>query len=153
MSSRGKTANPCVISPAGFRDLNAVRRVEQVCFGKDAWPLIDIIGVLALPGIVRFKAEINEQMVGFVAGEAKPWEGTGWIATIGVVPEYRRQGIALALMEECEQKMGLPCVKLCVRKSNEAAIQLYQRMGYNQVEVWPAYYQDKEDAIVMERKR
>lgn len=153
MSSRGKTANPYLISPAGFRDLNAVRRVEQVCFGKDAWPLIDIIGVLALPGIVRFKAEANEQMVGFVAGEAKPWEGTGWIATIGVVPEYRRQGIALALMEECEQKMGLPSVKLCVRKSNEAAIQLYQRMGYKQVEVWPAYYQDKEDAIVMERKR
>jgi ribosomal protein S18 acetylase RimI-like enzyme len=153
MGPRGKTKTPYMISPAGFRDLNAVRRVEQICFGKDAWPLIDIIGVLALPGIIRFKAEIKEQRVGFVAGEAKPWEGTGWIATIGVVPEYRRQGIALALMEECEQKMNLPSVKLCVRKSNDVAIELYKHLGYSQVEVWPNYYQDKEDAIVMERKR
>ena len=36
--------------------------------------------------------------------------------------------------------MRLPIVKLCVRKYNKAAIELYEHLGYRQVEVWPAYY-------------
>ena len=135
--------------PADLRDLNALRQVEQVCFGPDAWPLIDLFGVLSLPGVVRIKAMAGGRMVAFIAGEAKPWEGAGWITTIGVLPEYRRQGIAQELIAECEQRLGLPTVKLCVRRSNTAAISLYEKLGYRRLEIWPGYYSDKEDALVM----
>lgn len=139
--------------PAGLRDLNALRLVEQICFGPDAWPLIDLIGVLSFPGIVRIKALIGERMVGFIAGEAKPWEGAGWITTIGVLPEFRRLGIASRLILDCEMGMGLPSVKLCVRQSNKSAIALYKHLGYRDLQVWPAYYSDKEDALVMVKSR
>ena len=139
--------------PAGLRDLAALRNVEQICFGPDAWPLIDLIGVLSLPGVVRIKAVVQEQMVGFVSGETKPWDGAGWITTVGVLPEFRGLGIASRLMLDCEKAMQLPVAKLCVRRSNTKAITLYERLGYRHLEVWPGYYSDKEDALVMIKSR
>jgi ribosomal protein S18 acetylase RimI-like enzyme len=139
--------------PAGLRDLSALRQVEQICFGPDAWPLIDLIGVLSFPGIVRIKAVVQTRMAGFIAGEAKPWEGTGWITTIGVLPEFRRLGIASRLILDCETGMALPSVKLCVRRFNDPAIALYEHLGYRHLQIWPSYYSDKEDALVMVKSR
>jgi len=92
---------------------------------------------------------VEDHLVAFIAGEVKPWEGSGWITTIGVLPEYRRLGIARRLISNCEQRMGQPAVKLCVRRSNIAAISLYENLGYRRLEIWPLYYHDKEDALVM----
>ncbi len=44
------------IEPATLRDLGALRHLEQVCFPKDAWPLLDLIGVLTFRGVMRLKA-------------------------------------------------------------------------------------------------
>jgi len=104
------------ILPANLKDLGELRKLEQACFGKDAWPLLDLMGVLGLPGIVRLKAVIDERMVGFIAGDPKPWEVQGWITTVGVQPEYRRKGIGKALILECEERMKMPKVRLSVRK-------------------------------------
>ncbi len=69
--------------PANWRDLGGLRQLEKVCFPVDSWPLLDLIGVLSLPNIVRLKAVISDQMIGFVAGDKKSSD-LGWIATIGV---------------------------------------------------------------------
>ncbi len=153
MESVEQTAPACeyVIETAGWRDLNAVRRLEQVCFPKDAWPLWDVIGVLTLPSVVRLKATCGGELVGFIAGDIRRSEGTAWIATIGVLPEYRRRGIGAALLEACEAQIELERVRLCVRTTNEAAIHLYQRMGYSKVGEWKQYYHDGETAQVMEK--
>ena len=82
------------ILPASWRDLGALRHLEKVCFPKDAWPLLDLIGVLSLNNVVRFKAVREHQMIGFVAGEKKS-SALGWIATIAVLPKFRRQGAFL----------------------------------------------------------
>lgn len=141
------------IQNAGIGDLNALRRLEQECFGGDAWPLWDLIGVLALPGLVRLKASVDGNLAGFVGGDPHPAEETGWIVTLGVLPVYRRRGIAAALLAECESRMGLPKVRLSVRRSNFAAIALYQRRGYLPVDLWARYYFDGEDALVLEKIR
>ena len=141
------------IETATWHDLNALRQVEKVCFGQDAWPLFDLIAVLSFPNIVRLKATLENVMVGFVAGEIKTGEGAGWITTLGVLPDYRRQGIARSLLVECEEGLGMPQVKLSVRRSNLAAIQLYKEQGYSQTDVWPRYYLGGEDALVLEKKR
>lgn len=141
-----------VIEPATWRDLNSLRHLEKVCFPLDAWPLWDIAGVLTLPNVVRLKATADGQMVGFVAGDVRPTERMAWIATIGVLPEYRNRGIGGALLEACEQQLTTPHVRLNVRVSNQTAISLYQNRGYRRAGIWPGYYADGEDALIMEKQ-
>ena len=119
------------------------------------------MGILTFPNVVRLKAMLDGDMVGFIAADIRPPEGIAWIATIGVLPEQRERGIGSALLEACEAQLDVERrgghktkrIKLCVRKSNEGAIRLYERFGYREVDAWPAYYQDGEDSLVMEKQR
>lgn len=140
------------IVPATLRDISAIRDLEQVSFPLDAWPLIEMIGVLSLPSVERWKAVEDGQLIGFVAADIRRRQNLAWIATIAVHPDHRGRGIAKRLMEIVEQRVGMPAMRLSVRASNEAARKLYSSRGYEQVDVWPEYYQGDEDAIVMEKK-
>ena len=139
------------IISATIRDLNSLRKLEHTCFEKDAWPLFDLIAVLTFPDVVRLKAVEDNQMIGFVAGDPRPSQGFSWIATIGVLPEYQRKGIGRALLLACELQLKTPRVRLSVRASNQAAINLYEQEGYRTTDIWKAYYNDGENAIVMEK--
>jgi ribosomal-protein-alanine N-acetyltransferase len=138
---------------AHMSDLNALHRLEHECFERDAWPLLDLVGVLTIPGVVRIKAVINDEMIGFIAGEIDRTHQLGWVTTVGVRPQFRGQGIGTALLLACEESMNMPCVRLCVRRSNQSALRMYARNGYLQVDRWHAYYQDGEDAFVLEKCR
>jgi ribosomal protein S18 acetylase RimI-like enzyme len=139
------------ILPATLRDISALRRIEKACFPKDAWPLLDLLAVLSFPDVVRLKAVEEGQMVGFIAGDLRRDEGLGWIATIGVLPEYRRRGYGRLLLLECERRMNTSHFRLCVRAENTEAIHLYEIEGYERSDTWQGYYNDGGDAIVMEK--
>ena len=145
--------SPVSIEPATWRDLNALRALEQVCFPQDAWPLLDLIGVLTLPNVIRLKAQDDGKMVGFVAADIRRSQGLAWIATIGVLPEFRRRGIGAALLEACEARLDIPRIRLSVRASNHPAVRLYTRLGYHRYGSWPRYYSDGEDALILEKER
>ena len=140
------------IQSASIRDLAALRRLEQACFEKDAWPLLDLMAVLTWPNVIKLKAVENGEMVGFVACDPRPSERASWIATIGVDPRYQRRGIGRALLRACEHRTPQPNLKLTVRMSNHAAISLYEKEGYRSVDIWKRYYSDGEDGLVMEKK-
>ena len=139
------------ILPAGLRDLNGVRQLEHECFELDAWPLLDLMGVLTFPGIVRLKAVAGERMIGFAAGDRSRDDHIGWITTIGVAIAYRRKGVGKALLAGMEKALEMKTVRLCLRKSNTAALGLYHEAGYQRVDVWREYYAGGEDALVMEK--
>jgi ribosomal-protein-alanine N-acetyltransferase len=139
------------IVKASLRDLNALRKLEQISFDKDAWPFFDLIAVLTFPEVIRFKAVEDGQMVGFVAGDPRPREGWGWVATIAVDPRYQRRGIGRALLHQCEATLGVPRVRLTVRMSNQGAVTMYEKEGYGLIDIWQAYYNDGEDAMLMEK--
>ncbi len=141
------------IEQANLRDLGALRRLEQISFPTDAWPLLDLIGVLTFGGVVRLKAVCDQQMVGFIAGDVRRMEGLAWIATVAVLPEYRGRGIGAALLQACEAHIPVNKIRLCVRPSNDVAIRLYERFGYSKVGEWTKYYQDGESALVMEKQK
>ncbi len=148
--------NSVAIESANWRDLNALRQLEKECFPKDAWPLWDLIGILTLPAVLRLKAVAGEQLVGFVGVDIRPAEKLAWIATIGVLPAFRRQGIGGKLLEACEQELEgreprMSAIRLTVRMSNVTAIRLYEEMGYRRVGKWEGYYSDREDGLVMEK--
>ncbi len=139
------------ISPATWRDVKELHRLEQICFEKDAWPMLDLIAVLTLPASIRYKATIEDRMVGFIAGDQHHRENVGWVTTVGVLPEYRNQGIATALMLVAETNLQMPKVRLCVRRTNIDAQKLYIRLGYRQIDTWRHYYSGREDALVFEK--
>lgn len=141
------------IIPATIRDLNALRQLEKICFPEDAWSLFDLAAVLTYPGVIRLKAVDDGKMVGFIAGDPRRAQGFSWIATVGVLPDYRRQGIGRRLLRLCEEQLPTTRVRLSVRISNENAIQLYRQEGYQTINIWQSYYRDGTDAVVMEKSR
>jgi [ribosomal protein S18]-alanine N-acetyltransferase len=141
------------IVAASVLDLNALNKLERACFGKDTWPMLDLIAVLTFPDVIRLKAVEGGRMIGFVAGDMHNPDGLGWIATIGIDPAYRRRGIGRELLRACEAKLKSARIRLSVRASNDGAIRLYEQEGYRRVEVWQSYYNDGEAAIVMEKPR
>lgn len=141
------------ITAASIRDLNALNKFEHVCFGKDAWPILDLIAVLTFPDVVRLKAVEDGHMIGFAAGDMQNPDGLAWIATIGIDPQYRRRGIGRELLRACEARLKGGRIRLSVRASNDVAIRLYEQEGYRRIDIWRAYYNDGESAIVMEKER
>ena len=76
------------------------------------------------------------------------------IVDVGVRPEYRGKGVGTELMT-CMLKnaahINVKKVFLEVRKSNEAAIRLYKKLGFSVVFTRKNYYQDNgEDALIMD---
>ena len=140
------------IVKASILDLTALRKLEIESFAKDAWPLFDLIAVLTFPDVIRFKAVEDAQMVGFVAGDPRPREGWGWVATIAVDSRYQRRGIGRALLHACEKKLGVPRSRLTVRLSNHGAIAMYEKDSYQSIDLLKGYYNDGEDALLMEKE-
>lgn len=141
-----------IIETATWRDLKDLQQLEKVCFQLDAWPLLDILGVLTIPQIIRYKASEQEKLVGFIAVDLRRSQQTAWIATLAVLPDYRKSGIGSTLIKISEDEVNLPRIRLSVRQSNQPAIQLYQKHGYQQIEVWKKYYKGGDNAFVFEKK-
>lgn len=82
-------------------------------------------------------------------------EPTGHVTSLAVLTEYRRKGLAKALMDQLhahlEQTHGVSSVGLHVRRGNQAATGLYQRHGYNVNQVMEHYYADGEQAYFMKK--
>lgn len=139
------------IQSASLLDLTALRKLERDCFEKDAWPLLDLIAILTWPDIIRLKAVEDKAMIGFAACDPRPSQSVAWIATIAVHPNFQRRGVGRMLLRACEERVSQPRLKLSVRMSNYGAISLYEKEGYQTVDVWGRYYSDNEDALVMEK--
>jgi len=79
------------------------------------------------------------------------------INNLAVAEPYRRRGIGTALMGYVLKegaRMGAQRATLEVRRSNDAARQLYERLGFSAAGVRPAYYTNPvEDALVLWREQ
>ena len=96
---------------------------------------------------------MDGEFAGFVGADIRKRERIGWIVTIAVSPRFRNLGLGSRLLLACEDAMDIPTIKLSVRKSNRAAINMYIKYGYAQSEIWKEYYIDGEDAIVLQKNR
>lgn len=90
-----------------------------------------------------------------LAGYAGMWciIDEGHITNVAVASEFRRQGIASAILEALIAKgreMGIRAFTLEVRASNTAAQELYSKFGFKSMGYRPGYYEDnKEAAMIM----
>lgn len=92
----------------------------------------------------------NGQAVGYMGMWILADEGH--ITNVAVAKDFRRQGIAAALVEDfirLAKERQLVFITLEVRESNYGAISLYEKKGFVPVGRRKRYYENKEDAILM----
>ncbi len=96
-------------------------------------------------------AEIQRQIVGYIIFWQLPKEVD--IHNLAVHPAFRRQGIGRRLLSAAIEKAkgeGAERVTLEVRKSNQAAQNLYHSLGFQDRGIRKGYYSDDgEDALIM----
>jgi ribosomal-protein-alanine N-acetyltransferase len=79
------------------------------------------------------------------------WPDQEHLVSIAVVPESRKKGVGQALLDHMTKRVKRGNLRLEVRKSNKAAMELYRKNGFVQTGVAHSYYTDGEDAIQMEK--
>jgi [ribosomal protein S18]-alanine N-acetyltransferase len=136
------------------RDLEAIDRIERRSY-PTPWSRSMFASELAKPSSVSLGAYDGEagELVGYlvISRYVDAWH----VMNVAVVPERRRQGIASALFDrlfEVTGNDGRRGYTLEVRISNQAAIKLYERLGFQSRGVRRGYYTDnREDALIMWR--
>lgn len=149
---------PTMWPPAAYRRelQNKAARYVAVTEVLDAPPPADDPG--GLFSIVRRRfgggdtpGPAPERLLGF----AGLWlmVGEAHVVTIAVREAFRRMGIGERLLIACIEtalELDQEVVTLEVRKSNDAAIAMYAKYGFERAGVRPRYYTDnREDAVIM----
>ena len=136
--------------PMDRSHLDAVAALERVCFSKP-WPRSMLEDELYNPNVSLVVAEGEDGAVlGY--GEIGVVLDEGCLEKIAVDPAWRRQGVAEAILSAYLRfgRAKLAFLTLEVRTSNEAAIALYQKLGFEEVGRRKGYYTDpREDAVLM----
>ena len=147
------------MSSVGFRrlqlrDLREIEAIERRSY-PTPWSRSMFAGEIAKPSSIclgAFDAE-SARLIGYliVSRYVDAWH----VMNVAVAPDYRRLGIASRLLNDLFELTvhdGQRGYTLEVRVSNEAAIRLYERMGFLGRGVRRGYYTDnREDALIMWR--
>lgn len=139
-----------MIIPFQEEDLQAICDLEAKCF-KDPWKEKDFLYEWKENPFSQIYVYKKENQI---CGYAILWTTfeIAQIANIGVDPACRNQHIGFELMtflQEQARENGCEFMSLEVRMSNKAAIGLYEKCGFIQVNISKRYYPDGEDALVM----
>jgi [ribosomal protein S18]-alanine N-acetyltransferase len=144
-----------VIEPlASIDDVEAMRAVERASF-TNPWTLEMYLAELKNPEVSFFFLARSD---GAVVGFCSFWRvlDEQHINNLAVIPERRREGIGSALLTHVLRegaRMGAGRATLEVRRSNEAARQLYEGFGFTVSGVRRTYYTNPaEDALVLWRE-
>lgn len=80
-----------------------------------------------------------------IAGEAE-------LYYIAIKKEFRRKHLADELLNYFIKNFDVDSIFLEVRASNAPAISFYRKNGFKEIGIRKKYYQNGEDAIIMEKK-
>ena len=132
--------------------LPQVAALEKACF-SDPWSTESFACELENPLSLWLVALDGETVAGYVGSQSVFDEAD--IMNVAVRTEYRRRGVARALLLELERRLAQNCVTtvaLEVRASNEPARRLYAALGYAQAGLRKNYYfHPKEDALILKK--
>jgi ribosomal-protein-alanine N-acetyltransferase len=138
----------------GLRDLAAIEAIERRAY-RTPWSRSMFAGELAKPSSLCLGAVDEEgTLVGYliISRYVDAWH----VMNIATAPEHRRRGVATALLERLFQMTADDAQRgytLEVRVSNEDAIRLYERLGFERRGIRRGYYTDnREDAVIMWRE-
>ena len=142
-----------ILRPMDETHVSQVAMIERLCFSLP-WTEACIAKELTNPLSCWLVAMDGDTVAGYIGSQSVLGEAD--IMNVAVAPQYRRRGIAEALLGELQQVLkaqGVYCLTLEVRVSNDTAIALYEKLGYREVGRRPNYYhRPKEDALILRKE-
>lgn len=139
-----------VIRKLESRDAEGLGRLAQEIFTMP-WSVNAFAALVEDKNSIFFVAEEDGQIIGGCGLTHILDEGD--IHNVMVAPAYRGRGIAVRMMENLLNEgttQGIDAFTLEVRVSNEAAIRIYEKLGFVSEGVRPKFYEKPvEDALIM----
>lgn len=137
-----------MIARATPGDIAAMAAIEARAH-QHPWSEAQLAAELTLPQARVSVTRLDGVMAGYlvawlVAGELQ-------ILNLCVSPEYRRRGVARALLLDALRDRQSATLE--VRRGNVEALALYRAQGFAQVGVRQRYYHDGEDAVLLDWHR
>jgi [ribosomal protein S18]-alanine N-acetyltransferase len=132
------------------RHLARILEIERACFAADAYSRGLFLELYRDCGGLFFVAKSARRIGAYMVTCAEA--GSAEIVSLAVHPDYRRQGMARALIEHTLDKLragGTRRVELRVRPANAAALRLYRSCGFRRIGIDRGYYEDGGDAVRM----
>ena len=127
------------------RDYPAIARIQILCPEAAQWPIGDYSQFETLVALVA------SEVAGFCAWRQSA-KDEAELLNLAVHPAHHRKGVASALLNQLCQTAKGP-IFLEVAENNLPAIALYEKHGWSQIGIRPAYYPlGKINAIVMNNR-
>jgi ribosomal-protein-alanine N-acetyltransferase len=153
-------------------DLPTVIDIENASF-SNPWPRELLRRQLGLPGFFVYEEDghvcgyiiiqlhrpsllswLEQRLSRWLGQSREPALPSGHVINLAIAPAHRRRGLARLLLEvgfDYLQRQDARYVDLEVRVTNQAAIKLYEGLGFQVIALLPHYYQTDEDAYLMRK--
>lgn len=146
-----------IIRKATLDDIEDLLKIENECF-VDPWKRKDLdYELMENPINEVLVLEKDMKLIGFI--DYMITFNSATISQIAILPPYRGKGYARSLLDAMEKSFPkddidnvVETITLEVRVSNEKAINLYEKNGYEKVTIKPKYYSNGEDALYMVKR-
>lgn len=128
--------------------LDDVYNIEKICF-SNPWSREDLESQIDSGTAHFLVADVDGRAVGYMGLQI--FSGEGYVTNVAVLPEFRGQGIASALIAR-QMENDMEFITLEVRQSNQPALKLYEKSGFERVGIRPNFYSNPdENAVIMTR--
>ncbi|MDE7232888.1 MAG: ribosomal protein S18-alanine N-acetyltransferase [Lachnospiraceae bacterium] len=131
-------------------DVPFISRLEEETFSMP-WSAASFLQMIEKEDARYYVAEEDGKLLGGCGLLLIAEEGN--ITNVVVVPEARRRGVAMGMLTHllaAGDREGLTAYTLEVRVSNQAAIALYEKLGFVSEGIRPNFYEKPtEDAMIM----
>ncbi len=132
------------------RFFEEIYKIHIDCFKEEAMTKSMLLAEILCPSRRYFVAVEGKDVLGYIGAWNTKTDYS--IISIAVDPNYRRSGIAKALIKKIEEdcyNKGLYAISLEVAEDNLPAISLYRSQGYMITNARKNYYKGGKTAFVM----
>jgi ribosomal protein S18 acetylase RimI-like enzyme len=134
-------------------DFDTLYEIDQACYEPEvAYSKRELRAYLRFSGSDCLVAEAEKRIAGFCISARR--DDLGYIITIDVLPQFRRDHVGTKLLNEIERRLassGVREITLETATDNESAVAFWTKHGYRNRGIKKDYYPGGRDAFAMSK--